>query len=72
MYRFGKLVWYNHVYQRQNITVVKLFQQLVVKDPKKILFYFEDSIWTVADVSINNKMQNRNTESQFSALATHC
>ncbi|XP_023713296.2 long-chain fatty acid transport protein 4-like, partial [Cryptotermes secundus] len=50
MYGFGKLIWYNRVFQKQNTTVLKLFQQRVAKEPKKIVFYFEDKAWTVADV----------------------
>jgi hypothetical protein len=42
--------------------VVKLFQQRVAKEPEKILFYFEDKTWTVADVSKNNKIENENSE----------
>jgi hypothetical protein len=62
MYRFGKLIWYNRGFQKQNTTVLKLFQQLVAKEPKKKIFYFEDKTWTVADVSKNNKIENKTTE----------
>jgi cytoskeletal protein RodZ len=62
MYRFGKLIWYNHVFQKQNTTVLKLFQQRVAKEPKKVIFYLEDKTWTAADVSKNNKIESETTE----------
>jgi len=40
--------------KREGATVVKLFEQRVRTEPHKICFYFEDTAWTVADVSNDN------------------
>jgi len=43
--------------EKQDLTVVKLFQQRVKSEPHKPCFYFQDTTWTVADVSNNNTNQ---------------
>ena len=51
IYRFGKLTWKNFVFDRNNTTLLDLFQKRVKKEPNKICFYFEDKVWTVKQVS---------------------
>jgi len=50
--------------KRQDSTVISLFEQRVKTEPHKICFYFEDTTWTVADVSIDNT-----NEASFQASA---
>jgi len=52
-----KAAKFNSMCKRQDASVVKLFQQRVKTEPHKTCFYFEDTTWTVADVS--NDVTNR-------------
>jgi hypothetical protein len=52
-----KAATFNSMCKRQDASVVKLFQERVKTEPQKTCFYFEDTTWTVADVSKDNTNQ---------------
>ncbi|XP_069674182.1 long-chain fatty acid transport protein 1-like [Periplaneta americana] len=59
IYRFGKLIWSNYVFDKNNTTLLTLFKERVEREPEKPCYYFGDKIWTVADVEeFSNRIAN--------------
>lgn len=50
-YRYGKILYWTRVFQRKNLNVPLVFEQLVKKHPDKACFIFEDQVWTFKQVS---------------------
>nr|XP_045610957.1 long-chain fatty acid transport protein 4-like isoform X4 [Procambarus clarkii] len=59
LYRYLRLLKRIHHAKRNNLSVPKIFQEVVRKNRNKVAFYFEDETWTFQQVDeLSNKVGN--------------
>ncbi|XP_053626712.2 long-chain fatty acid transport protein 4 isoform X4 [Cherax quadricarinatus] len=59
LYRYLKLLMRIHHAKKNNLSVPKIFQEVVRKNRNKVAFYFEDETWTFQQVDeLSNKVGN--------------